>query len=80
MDKLGKKGKDKITGFTGIITAKIFYLYGCAQYGLSPEIDKDGKKPQMEWFDEGRIEIIGPGVSAQEVQADEPGCEFNDHP
>ena len=29
---LGKKAKDKVTGFEGIITAKVIYLYGCAQY------------------------------------------------
>lgn len=80
MQNFGKKGKDKITGFTGIITAKCEYMYGCAQYCLSPEIDKDGKRVQTEWFDIGRIEIIGEGVNVSDVQVEKPGCEYQDHP
>ena len=30
MKNFGKKGKDKVTGLEGVITAKIFYMYGCA--------------------------------------------------
>jgi hypothetical protein len=62
MKKLGRIGKDKITGFQGIITAKCFYLYGCAQYYLIPSVDKEGKRRDGEWFDEGRIEIIDKGI------------------
>ena len=32
MEKLGKKAKDKITGFEGIITAKCDYLWVCSVY------------------------------------------------
>lgn len=44
-DLMGKKGKDKITGFTGIVTGRSTWLYGCDQYLLTPEIDKEGKLP-----------------------------------
>ena len=80
MEKLGKEAKDKITGFTGIITCKINYLYGCTQYGLTPMVDKDGKYPDTKWFDEGRLEIIGEGVNVKDVQTKNPGCENNEHP
>lgn len=80
MENLGKKGKDKITGFSGIITARCDYLYGCVQYGVTPPLDKDGKKQSTEWFDEGRIEITGKGIDSDSVQADEPGCDNQDHP
>lgn len=64
---MGKLAKDKITGFTGIITSKHEYLTGCNQYGLQPAIDKDGKVPDKGYFDEGRVEIIGPGITEAEV-------------
>lgn len=80
MDNFGKRAKDKVTGFEGIITAKCFYIYGCAQYLLMPTVDKDGKKQNGEWFDEGRIEIMGFHINPNDVKADKNGCEFRDHP
>lgn len=69
---LGKKGRDMVTGLEGIITAKINYLYGCQQLGITPEA-KDGKVNDTCWFDEGRVEIIGEGIAPASVQADSPG-------
>ena len=80
MENLGKKAKDKITGFSGIIIGKIIYLTGCNQYGLTPPIDKDGKTSSTEWFDESRIEIIGEGVQAKEVTGPIPGGFNRDAP
>jgi hypothetical protein len=70
--RLGQEAKDKITGFKGILTAKVDYLFGCTQYGIAPE-SKDGKVQDTAYFDEGRIEITGPGITAEEVQAEKPG-------
>jgi hypothetical protein len=80
MTNFGKEGRDKITGFTGIITAKCFYLYGCGQYLLTPKIDKDGKRQDSTWFDEGRIEIISEGINPKDVKAEKNGCEYREHP
>ena len=77
---LGKKVKDKITLFEGIATARIEYLYGCNQIGITPTVDKDGKLREISWYDEGRIEILGEGFSPSDVQGEKPGCEGNDHP
>jgi hypothetical protein len=79
-DFLGKKAKDKVTGFEGIITSKHIYLTGCIQYGIQPQIDKDGKVPDKEFFDEGRIEIVGKGISVDSVTVEENGCDFREHP
>ena len=79
MINLGKKAKDKVTGFEGIIIGKIHYLYGCDQYGLSPEA-KEGKINDTQWFDEKRIEIIGRGVLPEEVTAEKPGGMNRDCP
>lgn len=72
MIELGQKAKDKITQFEGILTAKITYLYGCNQYCIVPPA-KDGEVKEGQWFDEGRIEITGPGVTAKEVQTEKSG-------
>lgn len=77
--KLGSKAKDKVTGFTGIIIGRIDYLFGCTQYGLSPEA-KDGKIIDTSWFDEGRIEIVGIGINPEEVRVERPGGINSDGP
>lgn len=76
---LGKLGRDKITKFEGIIIAKIIFLFGCNQYGIAPQtFDKErGTRSNTEYFDEGRIEIVGDGIQAKEVQASKPGSDFN---
>jgi hypothetical protein len=42
MIELGRLGRDKITGFQGILIGKCTYLTGCDQYGLAPPA-KDAK-------------------------------------
>jgi len=79
MIELGKKGKDKITGFEGIIIGRAQYLTGCDQYALTPPV-RDGKVQDSQWFDEGRIEVVGEGVSEEEVQGPKRGGPNRDAP
>ena len=79
MIELGQKAKDKITGFEGIITARVTYLYGCDQYGIAPAV-RDGKIGDTSYFDEGRIEIIGRGILPEEVQVEQKGGIQRDAP
>jgi len=80
--ELGKKAKDKITLFEGIIVGRAEHLFGCATYGLAPQsYDKEKqKRGETEWFDEGRLEIIGDGITREEVSTEIPGCDYRDHP
>jgi hypothetical protein len=78
--KFGKRANDKVTGFEGIITAKAVYMYGCTQYLITPKVDKDGKKADGEWFDEGRIKILKKEMEPKSVEGEKPGCEFREHP
>lgn len=57
--KMGDRVKDKVTGFTGIIVAKIEYLNGCEQYCVKPLIDKDGKMSEGEYIDVDQVEPAG---------------------
>jgi len=79
MIQLGKECMDKVTGFQGVATARITYLYGCDQYCLVPKV-KDGEMKGGEYFDEGRIEIVGNGVLPEEVQAEKNGGVQRDAP
>lgn len=79
MIELGKKARDKITGFTGIITGRSQYLTGCDQYCLVPPV-KDDKIGDAHWFDEGRLEIIGEGVTEAQVLAPKRGGPQRDAP
>lgn len=56
MIKLGTIAKDIITGFEGIVTARVEYLTGCTQYGLQPKCVPDGKYPEAQYFDESRLD------------------------
>jgi hypothetical protein len=79
MIKLGQKAKDKVTGFEGIIVTRLECLFGCTQYGIAPEA-KDGKVGDTNYFDEGRIEILGRGILPEEVMGSKPGGPNRDCP
>ena len=76
--KLGVEVRDKVTGFKGIVVGEANYLYGCTRHGISPKVSKDGKRQEIEWFDEGRLEIIGKGILPKEVKSKKNGAEFNE--
>lgn len=77
---LGKEGRDKITGFTGTITACCSYITGCDQYGLTPKVNAEGKIEPNQWFDTGRVEIVGVGITAKSVQTEKNGGPNRDAP
>ncbi len=58
MIKLGIKVKDKITGFTGIVTGMCDYLSGCNQALVQPTKCDGGKKPEAHWFDIQRLSVV----------------------
>ena len=60
---LGFKARDIVTGCEGIIIVRNDHISGCAQYGLAQEKTESGSIPDTEYFDEGRLEVIGDGIS-----------------
>ena len=53
---LGKRAKDRITGFEGVVTGHAKHLTGCDTVCITPTIDSDGRLRQAEWFDIDRVE------------------------
>jgi len=72
--ELGLKAKDKITGFTGILTARCQFLTGCNRYCIQPTNLKNGSPIDSLYFDEDQIEIIGEGILAKSITGYEPGA------
>jgi len=72
--ELGKTGKDKITGFKGILTSRCEFLTGCNRYCVQPTELKDGKPIDGIYFDEAQIEILGEGIKPEEVTGKEKGA------
>lgn len=68
MINLGSKVKDVVSGFTGIAISKHSYLNGCDRFSIQPSVDKDGKLPECETFDEPDLEVIEEVVKAGHIE------------
>lgn len=71
---LGRKYKDKITGFKGVATGHVEYISGCNQTLLVPKASKEGSLREAEWFDDQRLEATGSEVIRLDNAAT-PGCD-----
>ena len=80
IEYLGKEAQDLVTGFKGIITSKWQSLFGTDESLIKPKVDKDGKSQKSFWIKDGRIEIIGKGISPEEVQTKKTGGPQPDAP
>lgn len=56
--KLGDKCRDSVTGFEGTCTVRSEYISGCTRVGLQPPVDKDGKIPDAQHFDEPMLTVV----------------------
>lgn len=62
MIELGRKYRDRMTGFEGIASGYVAYLSGCNQVLLVPRVKADGTLAESHWFDEQRLEAVGDEV------------------
>lgn len=61
MDLMGRKVRDRVNGFEGVVTAVTFDLYGCVQCIVNPPSAKaDGgfKIGELQWFDHKRLDVL----------------------
>jgi len=58
MIELGDEIKDTVTGFKGIAVAKTDWLNGCTRWTIQPSVDKEGKVPPAECFDETQLVLV----------------------
>ena len=64
MVELGQEVKDTVTGFKGIAIATTTFLYGCRRVSVQPKMDKEGKIPEAQVFDEPQLECLEKKVSS----------------
>lgn len=57
LNLLGKKAKDAVTGFSGVISTMSFDLYGCVQAVITPPVDEKGEIKNGKWMDVTRLII-----------------------
>ncbi|MCM3109930.1 hypothetical protein [Lederbergia lenta] len=74
---LGSEVKDKVSEFQGKVLAVIENLHNCNQYYVEQPVDKDGKIQDGRWFDEGRLEVVGKGITPSEVVSPKRGSVFS---
>ena len=65
MITLGDKVKDPVTGYRGIAVCRVTYLQGCYRIGVQSPVNKEGKKPDWEYFDEPQLKVIKKKVVKQ---------------
>lgn len=65
MIKLGKKVKDKVTGFEGIATARCEYLNGCTQYCVEPKATKEGAMLEAKYIDDSQLTVVSKGLNVK---------------
>ncbi len=56
--KLGDKAKDRVSGFSGIITGESKYLYGCEYFEITSPKRHDEKPIEGQWFDTQRCVAV----------------------
>lgn len=71
---LGVRARDRVTGFTGVVTGHANYLSGCAQALLAPGVGADGTFRDGQWFDQQRLEAL-PGDVLVLDNGDTPGAD-----
>ena len=84
MIKLGDKVRDKVTGFTGIASAKCEFLNGCVQFLVRPKmaVPKKGetpKYPEGTYIDVEQLDVVGTR-KLKLNEREEPSGGFRQHP
>ena len=69
LENLGKKGRDRITGFEGVIVGLCTHAFRANQYCLQPEA-KEGRIDGLEILDCQRIDFLDdePSIEPESVQ------------
>ena len=62
MIDLGKNYRDMVSGFEGICTGIVDWLYGCRQFILSPKAENTSKKESSSLFFEKQLEYLDDGI------------------
>ena len=72
MKLMGKCCRSIVSGYEGICTGVLEYMYGCELFRLQAKGTETAKKPEPQFFYEKELEVIGDGIEAEIPKVDEP--------
>ena len=72
MIEFGKRYRDIVSGFEGICTGYVEWIYGCNQFILAPRAENASKKESSSLFFEKQLEYLDDGI-AEKVEVPEIG-------
>lgn len=78
--QLGWEVKDIVTGFRGIVTARVEYINGCVQLCVTPSVGQDGKMQDGVYLDQQRLRVVGAGITSEAYQVSDTGGVMRDAP
>lgn len=58
LHEIGDKVKDEISGYSGEITSKCYYVNGCVLYGVTGEYNREKDKNPHLYFDGDRLKSV----------------------
>ena len=75
--KLGDKARHAITGFEGVVVARVAYLTGCDQVCLQPQgLTDKGDTFDSRYFDEPYVDLVESGVVPNRTPDRVTGCDI----
>ncbi len=72
--KLGDKARCKITGATGILTARTSFLTGCDRWTITSEFDPSNDRAPQSYVDVMAVEVIESGAVRIPVSPEVPSA------
>lgn len=81
---LGHTVRDRVTGFSGVVSSVAFDLYGCVQAVVTPAVHIDDKGVQQtspgNWFDVKRLQLFNTEPVMQAPDFEQPEIGSADKP
>jgi hypothetical protein len=68
MIELGDTVKDMVSGYEGVVLAKMTALYEMTKYRVHTAKLKDAGTREFMWFEEGRLVVIKPLLKPEESE------------
>ena len=65
---LKEEVRDKVTGYSGLITGRTEWLYGCCRYSVQSKGMKDGHPVEAMGFDEMALERVKKAPKGRKIQ------------
>ncbi|HEY4355973.1 MAG TPA: hypothetical protein VGN16_09515 [Acidobacteriaceae bacterium] len=77
---LGCKAKDRVSGFSGIVTSHHEEFTGMIQWGITPPVDKKkpGEAPDGLTFDHEQVAYVGVGLNVKPKKFPQMGFKLGD--